>query len=82
MQQAFILINAEPGKLWKIADSANKVKGVKMANAVTGAFDVIVYAEVVDMNDLGSLINAIQTIDGVTRTQTAICMKHPAWQSG
>ena len=65
-----------------IEDSASKVRGVKIASAVTGAFDVIVYAEVADMNELGGLITAIQSIDGVNRTQTAICMKHPAWQSG
>lgn len=65
-----------------IADSASKVRGVKIASAVTGAFDVIVYAEVADMNELGGLITAIQSIDGVNRTQTTICMKHPAWQSG
>jgi len=74
MQQAFLLINAEPGKLWKIASSAQRVKGVKMAYAVTGAFDVIAYAEVVDMVELGVLINAIQSIDGVTRTQTAVAI--------
>ena len=82
MQQAFILISADPGKLWMIEDSASKVRGVKIASAVTGAFDVIVYAEVADISELGGLITAIQSIDGVNRTQTAICMKHPSWQSG
>lgn len=82
MQQAFILISADPGKLWMIEDSASKVRGVKIASAVTGAFDVIVYVEVADISELGGLITAIQSIDGVNRTQTAICMKHPAWQSG
>ncbi len=72
MQRAFILINAEPGKLWKITDAAIKVNGVKMAYAVTGAFDAIVYAEVADIGELSDLINAIQSIDGITRTQTAI----------
>jgi DNA-binding Lrp family transcriptional regulator len=72
MQKAFILINAEPGKLWKIADSIMKVAGVKIASAVTGAYDVIVYAEIVDMSALGALINVIHSMDGVERTQTAI----------
>lgn len=72
MQRAFILVNAEAGKLWKIADAAAQVKGVKIAHAVTGAFDAIIYAEVTDINELSDLINAIQSLDGVTRTQTAI----------
>jgi len=74
MQHAFLLINAEPGKLWKIAESANRIRRVKMAYAVTGSFDIIVYAEVTDMNELGDLISAVQSIDGVTRTQTAIAI--------
>lgn len=74
MQRAFILVNAEPGKLWNIEDKAMKVRGVKMACAVTGAFDVIVYAEVADMSAVGALINVIQSIDGVSRTQTAVAI--------
>jgi len=72
MQKAFILINVEPGKLWTIADSITKIEGVKIASAVTGAYDVIVYAEVVDMSALGALINIIHSIKGVERTQTAV----------
>lgn len=34
--EAFILINSNPSLIWKIADAALKVKGVKMAHAVTG----------------------------------------------
>ena len=72
LQKAFVLINAEPGNLWKIADTASKVAGVKMAHAVTGEFDIILYAELDDMNQLGRLIETIQEIDGVTRTHTSV----------
>lgn len=72
MQKAFILIAAKPGKLWTIADSIKEAGGVKTASAVTGAFDVIVYAEVADMSALGALINIIHSMDGVERTQTAV----------
>lgn len=43
-----------------------------MAYAVTGQFDVVLYAEVDDMDRVGRLIEAIQEIDGVIRTQTAV----------
>ena len=72
LQKAFILINAEPGKLWKIAETASKVAGVKMAYAVTGEFDIIVYAEIEDMSQLGKLIGTIQEIDGITRTHSSM----------
>lgn len=74
MQQAFILINTEPGKITQIADSAQRVEGVEMAYAVTGPFDVIVYAEVADMSALGAVINIIHSVDGVQKTQTAIAI--------
>ena len=45
-----------------------------LAYAVTGAFDVIVYADVLDMSALGALINVIHSIDGVNRTQTAVAI--------
>ena len=72
MQKAFIFIHTEPAEPWNIANSAMKVEGVKMAHAVTGAFDVIIYVELADMSALGALIEIIHSIKGVKQTQTAI----------
>jgi len=70
--QAYVLINTEPGKLWEIADEALKIEGVKMAHAVTGQFDVVAYAEFTKMDELGKIIEKLQRVQGVRRTQTAI----------
>jgi len=72
--QAYILVNTEPGKLWEVADGALKIEGVKMAHAVTGQFDVVAYAEFVKMDDLGKIIEGIQSLKGVRRTQTVIAI--------
>jgi len=72
--QAYILVNTEPGKPWEVAEAALKIKGVKMAHAVTGQFDVVVYAEFTKMDDLGKLIEEVQRLNGVRRTQTVIAM--------
>jgi DNA-binding Lrp family transcriptional regulator len=72
MQRAYVFINAESGKLWQIASAASKIKGVKMADAITGEFDAVLYAELDDMNDLSNLIALLQNIKGVIRTHTAI----------
>ena len=74
MQPVFILVNSEPGKAWKIADSGKKIKNVKMAYAVTGIFDILIYAELGHMKELQDLIAELHTIDSVfsTRTETAI----------
>lgn len=72
--QAYILVNTEPGKLWEVADAALKIEGVKMAHAVTGQFDVVAYAEFIKMDELGKIIEDIQSLKGVRRTQTVIAI--------
>lgn len=72
--QAYILVNTEPGKLWKVKEEILKIPGVKMAHAVTGQFDVIAYIEVVNIDELGRVIDCIQSITGVLKTHTAISM--------
>jgi len=71
---AYILVNTEPGKLWEVADAALKIEGVKMAHAVTGQFDVVAYAEFTKMDELGKIIEEIQSLNGVRRTQTVIAI--------
>jgi len=72
--QAYVLVNTEPGKLWEIADEALKIEGVKMAHAVTGQFDVVAYAEFTKMDELGKIIEELQRLKGVRRTQTVIAI--------
>jgi hypothetical protein len=38
--EAYILVNTEPGMIWEVAEAVSKIDGVKMANSVTGQFDV------------------------------------------
>jgi DNA-binding Lrp family transcriptional regulator len=76
LQPVFIFIYSDPGKFWQIADSAKKFKQVKMAFAVTGMFDVIVYAELGHMKELRGLIEELHALDGVTKTRTAVAVPH------
>ena len=69
-----MLINTDPGKLWEIADAALKIEGIKMAHAVTGQFDVVAYAEFTKMDELGKIIEELQRVQGVRRTQTVIAI--------
>ena len=72
--EAYIFVNSEPGMLWQIAEEALKIKGVTMAHAVTGQFDVVAYAEIVNMSMLREIIDKFQSIQGVQRTQTAVAI--------
>ena len=70
--EAYIQINTEAGKLWDVAREASKLPGVKMAHAVTGQFDVIMYVELETVSDLEKIISIVKFIEGVVRTQTSI----------
>jgi len=72
--EAYILINTEPGIIWEVAKAALKIEGVKMAHAVTGQFDAVAFVEFPKMDDLGKIIEKIQHLKGVRRTQTLIAV--------
>jgi len=72
--EAYVLINTQAGRLWEVADSTREIQGVKMSHAVTGEYDVIVFIEFLRIEELSRIIDAIQSIDGVDRTHTAIAM--------
>jgi len=77
MLKAYILVNADPGLIWNVAEDALKVEGVKMAHAVTGEFDDVIFVEFTRMEDLGEIIKEIQSINGVRRTQTLVVIPRP-----
>lgn len=69
--QAYILVQTEVGKAAEVARAIAEVKGVTLAEDVTGPYDVIVRAESQTVDQLGELvISRIQVIDGITRTLT------------
>ena len=69
--QAYILIQTDVGKAAEVARAIAQVKGVTLAEDVTGPYDVIVRAEAKTVDELGKLVVArIQGVDGITRTLT------------
>jgi len=72
--EAYVLIDAEPGSIWEVAEAAVKIKGVKKAHAVTGQYDTVVFVEFLKMDDLGKILEKIQGLKGVRRTQTLIAI--------
>ena len=69
--QAYILIQTDVGKAAEVATAIAKVKGVTMAEDVTGPYDVIVRAEAGNVDELGQLVVArVQNVPGITRTLT------------
>jgi DNA-binding Lrp family transcriptional regulator len=72
--EAYVLVNAEPGMIWQVAEAMLKIEGVKMAHAVTGQFDAVAFVDFLKMEDLGKIIEKIQHLKGVRRTQTLIAI--------
>jgi DNA-binding Lrp family transcriptional regulator len=69
--QAYILIQTEVGKAAAVAMEIQKIKGVTMAEDVTGPYDVIVRSEAKSVDELGKLVVAkVQAVPGITRTLT------------
>src|SRR2546429_8848590 len=70
---SYVLIQLAPGTTKTAAKAISKIKGVKMAHAVTGPFDVIAFVEVPDLTTLSDLVlEKIQKVEGVEKTQTAV----------
>jgi DNA-binding Lrp family transcriptional regulator len=70
-----ILISTELGEALNVAKKVAKVDGIESACAVTGGVDVIAHFEVESLADIGTLVaEKVHEIEGVTDTQTAICV--------
>jgi DNA-binding Lrp family transcriptional regulator len=54
-----------------VAREISGIRGVTLAEDVTGPYDVIVRAEANNVDELGKLVVAqIQSVEGITRTLT------------
>jgi len=58
----------------EVAEEASTIKGVKIAHAVTGEYDVILYVDFLNISELSEIISRVQSINGVVKTATAIAM--------
>src|SRR5207248_7041876 len=55
VMRAYVLINASAGKAIEVARSLQGVKGIELADAITGEYDVIAAVEAPDVAETGSI---------------------------
>jgi DNA-binding Lrp family transcriptional regulator len=79
--ESYLLLECSSGMVWKVADAMVLIDGVKMAHVVTGNFDVIAFAEYSNIDELTTLIQTVQALKGVKKTQTAVTMPKPTKRS-
>ncbi len=76
MVQAFVLIQTDTGRAADVARSIRELPGVMSTEAVTGPYDVVVFAEAEDVDALGQLVvTQIQPVEGIVRTLTCPVIK-------
>ncbi|MBI2858513.1 MAG: Lrp/AsnC ligand binding domain-containing protein [Chloroflexi bacterium] len=74
--KAFILIETAVGRSKEVIASIQKLEGVKSVDMVTGPYDLIVVAELGDLNSVGELITGkIHPVPGITRTVTCLAVR-------
>ncbi|MDI6822464.1 MAG: Lrp/AsnC ligand binding domain-containing protein [Actinomycetota bacterium] len=74
--RGYVLIQTYPGKAAEVCRKASNLTGVKMADLITGPFDVIVHVDTTDFSACGHLVmDQIQKIDGVWRTLTCLTVE-------
>ena len=79
--ESYLLLECSSGMVWKVAEALLKIEGIKMAHVVTGIFDVIAFAEYSNIDELTTLIQTVQALKGVKKTQTAVTMPKPTKRS-
>jgi len=73
MTNAYILIEAIPGKGMELLKVIKGIQGVKEVHLVTGPYDLITYVEAPDLKLLGDMIvKKIQATGFVARTLTCV----------
>ena len=73
--RAYVLIEAEAGQVGSVIATLRGIRGVSMADPVTGPYDIIVTIETPDPRDIGRLVmNEIHGVVGIKRTVTCLAI--------
>lgn len=71
--KAYVLIEAESGRVGEVLAALRAIDGMTAVDAVTGPYDIIATVQTPDPRNIGRLVmNEIHGVDGIKRTVT--CM--------
>ncbi|NWF79596.1 MAG: Lrp/AsnC ligand binding domain-containing protein [Chloroflexi bacterium] len=71
--KAYVLIEAESGRVAEVLAALRAIEGMSAADAVTGPYDIIATVHTPDPRNIGRLVmNEIQAVEGIKRTVTCI----------
>ncbi len=67
-----MLLKTKDGMSHHVVHDSLKIEGVKISHSVVGNYDVILYAEGKDIDDLRRIRLAVEHINGLTVIETVI----------
>ncbi len=68
----YMLIRTRVGESKFVVHETLKIEGVKVSHSVMGNYDVILYAEGKDLEDVRRIRDAVFDISGITITETVV----------
>jgi len=75
LARAYVLIEAEAGKLLDILAALRSLPGIRTADVITGPYDLIAIIETPDQHTIGRLvIDDLHAIAGIKRTSTCVAI--------
>lgn len=76
MQTIFIMLKAELGRAYEVADRAVEIEQVSEVHSISGKHDLMLKCYLEDGADIGHFVTgSIQTIPGVKDTYTLVAYK-------
>jgi len=74
--KAYILIEAQVGKVRQVVETIRKSEGVVSVDSVTGPYDIVAIVEGETTEDIGALLTTkVHRIDGISRTVTCLAVQ-------
>jgi DNA-binding Lrp family transcriptional regulator len=80
MISAYILLTMQPGKTDKAIKEMRQLGNVAKISIIAGEYDIVIRAQVKNLEELLDVTDKIQMIDGVNKTTTQIIEKEISLQ--
>lgn len=74
MARAFVLIHTREGRSEEVLSALRKLERVKVANSVTGPYDIIAIVEG-SLADIGEVVIGMGAAAGIARVLTSLVME-------
>jgi DNA-binding Lrp family transcriptional regulator len=76
MLTAFVMIQAEPGKIASVAQTIANMPNVAEVYSVTGDFDILVILHLAEYDQLAEAVpDGLAKIDGIKQTNTVLAFR-------